>query len=302
MGMNMFEQLKAIFPSLIQGKPNENLDVQNYQWFKTEESDVVGIKRKEISANELALLKTFLEPYQVEHFPVTKKEHDWIDILFHNSNKGIKSNRLTSFRFIYFSLSEKSVDPMAFREAIHGIYPRRAPIIWENDQEGVIIEENCDKNEEFISYEQMVNVLMSDFYIKIYFYISPILTDIKHAASAYKWGKQSFIKVLRYNNKPVSTYVEAIPYLLVDLVDEDTRNKITTSILQETLTDKELLKTIRVFLECGSNATLAAKKLYMHRNSLQYRVDKFTDKTGIDIKNFDHALTVYLTLMLTNQL
>jgi DNA-binding PucR family transcriptional regulator len=46
------------------------------------------------------------------------------------------------------------------------------------------------------------------------------------------------------------------------------------------------------------NVSLAAKKLYLHRNTLQYRVDKFIEKTGIDIKHFGNAVSIYLALMI----
>jgi DNA-binding PucR family transcriptional regulator len=36
----------------------------------------------------------------------------------------------------------------------------------------------------------------------------------------------------------------------------------------------------------------------MHRNSLQYRIDKFIEKTGIDIKHFKGAVAVYLAILL----
>ncbi|MDC3413547.1 helix-turn-helix domain-containing protein [Aquibacillus sp. 3ASR75-11] len=299
----MFEQLKELFPSLIQAEPHIQLDMERYHWFKTKENEVIGVDKEELSTSERDLLKLFLEPYQVEQLPVTNREHEWIDVLFHNKHHAptLTTKKLQSFRFIYFRLSKNSVDPVEFREAIHGIYPTKVPIIWENNHEGIIVEEAYNEQEKDISYEQIVDVLMGDFYIKLHFYVGPVLTDLERASDAYKWGKHTFDKLLQYNKKPVTTFVEAVPFLIVDHLDEKNRSKITETVLQETLSDEELLKTIQLFLECGSNTTLAAKKLYMHRNSLQYRVDKFIDKTGIDIRNFNQALTVYLAIMLKNK-
>ena len=62
--------------------------------------------------------------------------------------------------------------------------------------------------------------------------------------------------------------------------------------------EHDMLKTIKTFFECNLNVSLAAKKLHMHRNSLQYRIDKFIEKTSIDIKQFKGALTVYLAILL----
>ncbi|MCD8511165.1 MAG: helix-turn-helix domain-containing protein [Bacillus sp. (in: Bacteria)] len=64
-------------------------------------------------------------------------------------------------------------------------------------------------------------------------------------------------------------------------------------MLTPVLDDRTLLDSVKVYLECNLNTSLAAKKLYMHRNTLQYRVDKFIEKTSIDIKRFPNAVAVY---------
>jgi DNA-binding PucR family transcriptional regulator len=61
--------------------------------------------------------------------------------------------------------------------------------------------------------------------------------------------------------------------------------------------DGDLLETIKVYLECNLNVSLAAKKLYMHRNSLQYRIEKFIDRTHLDIKHFTGAVSAYLAIL-----
>lgn len=57
--------------------------------------------------------------------------------------------------------------------------------------------------------------------------------------------------------------------------------------------EPELRKTIKLFIENNSNVTLTAKKLHLHRNSLQYRIDKFIERSGIDIKTYTGALLAY---------
>ncbi|NQD69024.1 PucR family transcriptional regulator, partial [Bacillus haikouensis] len=61
--------------------------------------------------------------------------------------------------------------------------------------------------------------------------------------------------------------------------------------------DTELIHTVKAFLENQSNISQTAKKLFMHRNSVQYRIDKFIEKTSIDIKSFQGALLAYLALL-----
>ncbi len=52
----------------------------------------------------------------------------------------------------------------------------------------------------------------------------------------------------------------------------------------------ELMVTALVFIESGLNATRASKKLYVHRNTFNYRLAKFIEKTSLDIRDYHHAL------------
>jgi DNA-binding PucR family transcriptional regulator len=57
------------------------------------------------------------------------------------------------------------------------------------------------------------------------------------------------------------------------------------------------LKMLETFVQCNLNISETAKELYMHRNSLQYRLDRFLEKTGIDVRQFQHAMPVYLAML-----
>jgi DNA-binding PucR family transcriptional regulator len=72
--------------------------------------------------------------------------------------------------------------------------------------------------------------------------------------------------------------------------------KVLSEYVLESFQDQELVNTINVFLQCNLNASLAAKKLYIHRNSLQYRIDRFIEKTGLDIRIFANATFAYLAI------
>lgn len=54
--------------------------------------------------------------------------------------------------------------------------------------------------------------------------------------------------------------------------------------------DLDMMKTIDVFFNCGLNLSEAAKELYIHRNTLIYRLEKIQKYTGFDIKNFNEAV------------
>lgn len=55
--------------------------------------------------------------------------------------------------------------------------------------------------------------------------------------------------------------------------------------------DESMMTTAETFLSCGLNVSLAARRLYMHRNTLIYRLNSLKKKTGLDLRNFDMAVT-----------
>lgn len=61
--------------------------------------------------------------------------------------------------------------------------------------------------------------------------------------------------------------------------------------------DYEMINTIEEFFNCGLNITDAARKLYIHRNTLIYRLCKIEKETGFDIRNFKDA-TVFVIAFL----
>ncbi|SHK07620.1 PucR C-terminal helix-turn-helix domain-containing protein [Clostridium cavendishii DSM 21758] len=61
--------------------------------------------------------------------------------------------------------------------------------------------------------------------------------------------------------------------------------------------DSEAVLTVEEFVACGLNISEAAKKLYIHRNTLIYRLDKIEKDTGYDIRNFKQA-TIFIMAFL----
>ena len=54
--------------------------------------------------------------------------------------------------------------------------------------------------------------------------------------------------------------------------------------------DNEMIRTMEVFFKCGLNLSEAAKELYIHRNTLIYRLDKIQKYTNYDIRDFNDAV------------
>ena len=64
--------------------------------------------------------------------------------------------------------------------------------------------------------------------------------------------------------------------------------------------DEETLITINKFFENNLNVSETARQLFVHRNTLVYRLEKLERSTGLDIRSFDDALTFKIALMVVN--
>ena len=66
--------------------------------------------------------------------------------------------------------------------------------------------------------------------------------------------------------------------------------------------DQETLFTIQKFFENNLNVSETSRKLFVHRNTLVYRLEKIKKLTGLDLREFDHAIIFKVALMVKKYL
>lgn len=71
--------------------------------------------------------------------------------------------------------------------------------------------------------------------------------------------------------------------------------------IQMILKEKALMKTINAFFENNLNTSITSEKAFMHRNTLNYRLDKIKRYTGLNLRLFEHAL-LFKNLILINNI
>lgn len=292
----MLKQLKAIFPSLqIHSTYSQVKEKEN--WYATKEGNFISISKKEMSSKDEVLLATFLQAVD-EIFPQqTETEKLWEKRIFEEITEGPKKS-ITPFRFIYFQIEQGTVEPTVFKEAIVEIFSQDIPILWNKTWEGVLIEE---KNGELIDYTQIIDVLMSDLYVNIKFFVGEPKDDFIQLKDYYNSIVRNAKLGFTFVKKNVFSFVDIIPHMLMQALSPSTKEELKNAVLKDYQEDPETLKMLETFIHCNLNLSSAAKQLYLHRNSLQYRIDKFIEHTNIDIKNFHHALAVYFALLATRK-
>ncbi|WP_199621584.1 PucR family transcriptional regulator [Paenibacillus alkalitolerans] len=87
---------------------------------------------------------------------------------------------------------------------------------------------------------------------------------------------------------------------LLDKASDNAKRRFVDGVFKraEPSLDAELITTLDTFFSENCNVSDTAKKLYIHRNTLLYRLDKFKQETGLDVRDFDHAVLVKLALLL----
>lgn len=71
--------------------------------------------------------------------------------------------------------------------------------------------------------------------------------------------------------------------------------------IQMILNDADLMKTIYAFFENNLNSSVTSEKTFMHRNTLNYRLDKVRKYTGLCLKGFEHAV-VFKNLIIISEI
>ncbi|WP_370224960.1 PucR family transcriptional regulator [Cytobacillus sp.] len=285
--------------SLLENKtPDFSFNADMY-WLHHEDSGQwLGIPSQEVSADSLMVLKTLFEFHDcsIHHPPAAQA---WFQYLFSNGEFPPLAKDVP-YRLVQFKMSEGEWIREDMEAAFKGFFEREIMILWNGPASGVIIEEANDPlaDEEFLAIS---NAFESDFFVKTSFYIG-IPNRLKAHLRNYFKEEQRFFEQASslLPAERVLKFETLFPSLVTGSLDENLKMSLLSrlALLEE---DPELLHTIKIFLQNSSNVSFTAKKLYVHRNTLQYRLDRFTEKTGIQLKDFNSALTVYLACLLVEQ-
>jgi sugar diacid utilization regulator len=100
------------------------------------------------------------------------------------------------------------------------------------------------------------------------------------------------------SDRKIIQFNDIIPLQILSQCKPQDLELFVHKLLGPVIDEKELLHSVAMFLRENLNLSETAKKLFIHRNSMQYRLDKFIEKTGLDIRQFDEAVKVYLALQI----
>ena len=129
--------------------------------------------------------------------------------------------------------------------------------------------------------------------------ISQVSRSFKEARMALNVGKifYSGQRVHMYNTLGIGRLIYQLPENLCRMFIKEVFTK-----QQPEEFDEETLSTIKMFFGNSLNVSETARQLFVHRNTLVYRLEKLSRATGLDIRSFDDAVTFKIALMVENYL
>ncbi len=131
-----------------------------------------------------------------------------------------------------------------------------------------------------------------------------VADDIKGVSLSYKEAKLAldvagifypFRKTIEYTHLGVGRLIYQLP---IDLCRLFVKEIFGDDIPEEI--DEEVLTTVNRFFENNLNVSETSRQLFIHRNTLMYRIEKLQKATGLDVRVFDDALTLKIALMVVN--
>jgi len=154
--------------------------------------------------------------------------------------------------------------------------------------------------------QSMEETLKNELFIKTVIGIGTVAEHLRELADSYKEA-QTAIEVGKvfdteksinhYENLGIGRLIYQLPTTLCEIFLSEVFKKNSIDSL-----DQETLFTINKFFENNLNVSETSRKLFVHRNTLVYRLEKIKKLTGLDLREFDHAIIFKVALMVKKYL
>ena len=162
-------------------------------------------------------------------------------------------------------------------------------------------------NEELEKIAQGVeDMLKNELFIKSVIGIGTVAEHLRELADAYKEAQTAIDvgkvfdtekTIINYENLGIGRLIYQLPTTLCEIYLSEVFKKNSIDSL-----DHETLFTINKFFENNLNVSETSRKLFVHRNTLVYRLEKIKKLTGLVLREFDHAIIFKVALMVRKYL
>ena len=177
------------------------------------------------------------------------------------------------------------------------------------DEKSIILVKELAEDEDYEAAEQVAKTLLdmlnSEAMSQVRVAYGTIIHEIRSISKSYKEAKMALdVGKIFYEDKKVIAYstlgIGRLIYQLQLPLCEMFMNEVFGGQQLPDSLDEETLTTINKFFENSLNVSETSRQLYIHRNTLVYRLEKLQKSTGLDVRVFEDALTFRIALMVSN--
>lgn len=221
-------------------------------------------------------------------------------------NRAKKLHIDTEAKRIVFLIETKHEKDSNALETVRTLFATRTKdFITAVDEKSIIIVREVRANESYRELEQtayvVLDTLNAEAMSKVRVAYGTIVNSLKEVSRSYKEAKMALDvgrifysdrNVVAYSNLGIGRLIYQLPLPLCKMfIKEIFGNKSPDDF------DEETVSTINKFFENSLNVSETARQLFIHRNTLVYRLDKIEKSTGLDLRIFEDAITFKIALM-----
>ena len=297
--------------------PADSQVLQGYQFFKVfdehqleyvilakGDSDDVYMVGKLAAFQIQNLLVAYKERYDKDNFIKNLLLDNLLLVDIYNRAKKLHID--TSVRRLVFLIETKNEKDTNALETLKGLFASKArDFITQVDEKNIILVKEVKANEGYEDMDKTARVILdmlnTEAMTKVHVAYGTIVEEIKDVSRSYKEAKMALdVGKIFYGDRNVVAYSSLgigrlIYQLPIPLCKMFIREIFGDKSPEEF--DEETLATINKFFENSLNVSETSRQLYIHRNTLVYRLDKLQKSTGLDLRVFEDAITFKIALM-----
>jgi DNA-binding protein Fis len=267
----------------------ETYDFVNYDYFLDEDEQVFGIAKSVLGPNEKKLIGAYYEVIDEQY--INNNQSSILKYLFGESKtsdeiKQIKYFLIKTFKPIERELIDDFIGLLKDSFAHEVLLTKRRNIY-------IIL----TRPEEDIDFYNLLKSIESDFMIPLMGFVSENAEVNENLPQSFQFNFNQLLTMSYSDDVLINKSSLSRHYLLKALEGID-KVFLKEYVLKGYQEDAEMLQVIKAYFESNFNTSLAAKICYMHRNTLINKIDRFTQDTNFNLRNYEDAFMVYLTILL----
>lgn len=248
----------------------------------------VTIKKDHLSNREKFLLSLVSQDNNNKSI-----NNQWWNFLVHESEK-IPAEKI-NVRVLQFEVQKLESDDRAneWLNVFEDTFDDVVDSFWINKYTGILIEKETNANMDKLEVQRMIELVDSDFYTKSHVYVGQFWPVNDKLPNIFDMERQLFHKSLEMKER-----VNNLSTVILDfLIEQNLKNTDMFKSLKDKIDiDSKTTQMINTLYKCDSNLAKTSKMLFLHRNTLLYRMEKFHEQTGFDLKDRDDLVLCFLLL------